>query len=215
MTDTATPQDLPARVEVVVVGAGLMGAASTWQLAQRGIETLVLEQFEPATVHGSSHGSARIVRRAYPHDDYVRLTGEAFDLWAELEAQSSRTLLRLTGGIDHGRDRDPRSIAAAMTRTGIPHLVLDAGEAEQRWEGMRFDGPVLYHEQAGTMDAAGAVAAFLEVATEHGAQLRTGVTVTGIEPLGDEAMVHTDRGSVRARRVVVAAGACARGSSAT
>ena len=211
MTDSATPQDLPARVDVIVVGAGLMGAASAWQLAQRDIETLVLEQFEPATVHGSSHGSARIVRRAYPHDDYVRLTGEAFDLWAELEAQSSRTLLRLTGGIDHGRDRDPRSIAEAMTRTGIPHTLLTPAEAERRWEGMRFDGPVLYHAQAGTMDAAGAVAAFLEIATAHGAQLRTGVTVTGIEPLGDEALVHTDHGSVRARRVVVAAGAWCEG----
>ncbi|MDN5768310.1 MAG: FAD-dependent oxidoreductase [Humibacillus sp.] len=211
MTDSATPQDLPARVDVVVVGAGLMGAASTWQLAQRDIETLVLEQFEPATARGSSHGSARIVRRAYPHDDYVRLTGEAFDLWSELEAQSSRTLLRVTGGIDHGSDRNPRALAEAMTRTGIPHAMLASAEAEQRWPGLRFDGPVLFHEQAGTMDAALAVAAFLEVAVSRGVRVRTGVGVTGIEPLGDEALVHTDHGSVRARRVVVAAGAWCEG----
>lgn len=212
MNDDTPSTELPIRVDVVVVGAGLMGSASTWHLAQRDVETLVLEQFEPATVNGSSHGSARIVRRAYPHDDYVRLTGEAFDLWSQLETQSARTLLRFTGGIDHGRDRDPRAIAEAMTRTDIPHTLMDAREAQQRWEGMRFDGPVLFHEQAGTMDAAGAVDAFLDTAKSRGARVRTGVTVSRIEPVSDTGVrVHTDRGLVQARRVVVAAGAWCEG----
>lgn len=211
MSNARQPTDLPNRVDVVIVGAGLMGSASAWQLALRDIETLVLEQYEPATIHGSSHGSARIVRRAYPHDDYVRLTGEAFDLWSELETQSSRALLRLTGGLDHGRSRDPHTIAQAMARAGIPHTLLTSDEAEHRWPGMRFDGPVLHHEQAGTMDAAGAVAACLEVAAKRGVQVRSGVTVTSIKPLDDEVLVHTDHGQVRARRVVVAAGAWCEG----
>jgi len=89
--------ELPKTTDVVVVGAGLMGAATAWHLARRGVNTVVLEQFEPATSRGSSHGSARITRRAYPEDDYVRLTGEAFEWWTELERQSGRTLLRMTG----------------------------------------------------------------------------------------------------------------------
>ncbi len=211
MSNPIPPTDLPSRIDVVIVGAGLMGSASAWQLALRDVETLVLEQFEPATIHGSSHGSARIVRRAYPHEDYVRLTGEAFELWSELETQSSRDLLTLTGGIDHGRDRDPHAIAAAMARMGIAHTLLTPAEAEVRWAGMRFDGPALYHEQAGTMDAAGAVAACLDVAAQRGVDVRAGVTVLGIEPTGDEVLVHTDRGTVQARRVVVAAGAWCEG----
>lgn len=211
MSNETPPMDLPSRTNVVIIGAGLMGSASAWQLALRDVETLVLEQFEPATVHGSSHGSARIVRRAYPHEDYVRLTGEAFELWSELETQSSRVLLNLTGGIDHGLDRDPHAISQAMTRTGIAHTLLTPNEAESRWPGMRFDGPALYHEQAGTMDASGAVAACLDVAVRRGVDMRMGVTVLGIEPKGDEVLVHTDRGTVQARRVVVAAGAWCEG----
>ncbi|MDQ2739505.1 MAG: FAD-dependent oxidoreductase [Actinomycetota bacterium] len=202
---------LPARVDVVVVGAGLMGAASAWQLAQREVETLVLEQFEPASPHGSSHGSARIIRRAYPQDDYVTLTGEAFELWHELERQSGRTLIRTLGGLDHGARRDPVAVSQALDRAHIAYELLAASEAEKRFPGMRFDGPVLYQGDAGTLDSEGAVDALLEVARQRGNQLRTGVSVTSIEPGDDGAVVHTDHGDVHARWVVVAAGAWCEG----
>ena len=203
--------DLPGRVDVVVVGAGLMGAASAWQLSQRDVETLVLEQFEPASSHGSSHGSARIIRRAYPQDDYVTLTGEAFELWHELERQSDRTLIRTLGGIDHGAGRDPVAISQALGRAHIGYELLVAAEAEKRFPGMLFDGPVLYQGDAGTLDSEGAVSALLEIAQQRGSQLRTGVSVTSIEPGDDGVVVHTDHGDVRARWVVVAAGAWCEG----
>lgn len=206
-----TAGELPTTAEVVVVGAGLMGASSAWQLAQRGVGTLVLEQHEPATSHGSSHGSARIVRRAYPHDDYVTLTGEAFELWHELERQSDTTLIRTLGGIDHGAGRDPLAISRALDRAGIAYDLMPPAEAEHRYPGMRFDGPVLYQADAGTLDSEGAVAALLQVAQQRDTQLRTGVVVTGLEPGDDGVLVHTDHGDVRAGTVVVAAGAWCEG----
>lgn len=205
------PTDLPTTAEVVIVGAGLMGAASAWQLAGRGVETLVLEQFEPATEHGSSHGSARIVRRAYPQDDYVTLTGEAFELWHELERQCDRTLIRTLGGIDHGVRRDPVAISQALERAGIEYDLMPPSDAESRWPGMRFEGPVLFHAQAGTLDAEGAVAGLLQVAQQQGTQLRSGVSVSALEPDADGVVVHTDHGDVRAGTVVVAAGAWCEG----
>ena len=45
--------------EVVIVGAGLAGAATAWRLAQRGVDALVVERTRPANAEGSSHGSAR------------------------------------------------------------------------------------------------------------------------------------------------------------
>jgi monomeric sarcosine oxidase len=203
--------DLPERVDVVIVGAGLMGAASAWQLAQRDVQALILEQFEPASSHGSSHGSARIIRRAYPQDDYVTLTGEAFELWHELQRQSDRTLIRTLGGIDHGAGRDPVAISQALDRAHIEYELLGAEEAGKRFPGMLFDGPVLYQGDAGTLDSEGAVGALLEVAQQRGSQLRTGVSVTSIEHSDDGVVVHTDHGDVRARWVVVAAGAWCEG----
>ncbi len=211
MTESGSDATLPERADVVVVGAGLMGAATAWHLARRAVNVVVLEQFEPATINGSSHGSARIVRRAYPQDDYVRLTGEAFELWGELEAQTGRTLLRMTGGLDHGSAHDVPGIAAALERAGVPGELISAEEAQQRWPGMVFESPVLHHPQAGTVDATRAVECFLDVAQREGSLLLSGVTVEQITPDGDEAILDTSHGRMRAGRVVVAAGAWCEG----
>ena len=57
----------------VVIGAGLAGAATAWSLARRGHEVTLLERTQAASRDGSSHGSARIFRYAYPDPFYVRL----------------------------------------------------------------------------------------------------------------------------------------------
>ncbi|MEP6628862.1 MAG: FAD-dependent oxidoreductase [Lapillicoccus sp.] len=204
MTDTV---DLPAQVDTVIVGAGLMGSATAWHLARQGVPALVLEQFEPATTRGSSHGSARITRRAYPEDDYVRLTGEAFEWWRELETASGTTLLRMTGGLDHGSWREPEVIAASLARAGVEHELLSAVEAGDRFSGMVFDSPALYHPQAGTVDVHSGVHAFLDVAQSLGGQQVSGVEVTGVDIDDDGVTVTTTQGEVRARTAVVAAGA--------
>ena len=90
------------RCDVVVVGAGAMGSATAWWLARRGVDTVLLEQFEQGHVRGSSHGATRIFRLAYDDRRYVRMAREALPLWRELEADAGRSLLVTTGGVDHG-----------------------------------------------------------------------------------------------------------------
>ena len=63
--------------DLIVVGAGLAGSAAAWAASARGMSVVVLEAFGPGHRRGSSHGSARIFRRAYPDPLYVRLTGQA------------------------------------------------------------------------------------------------------------------------------------------
>ncbi|MGO8896539.1 MAG: FAD-dependent oxidoreductase, partial [Streptosporangiaceae bacterium] len=65
------------RADAVVVGAGLAGSAAARDLASRGRSVVLVEAFQPGHRRGSSHGSARIFRRAYPDPLYVRLTGQA------------------------------------------------------------------------------------------------------------------------------------------
>jgi sarcosine oxidase len=198
---------LPTEVEIAVVGAGLMGAAAAWAATRRGRSVALLEQFTLGHDRGSSHGSARIVRRAYPDPLYVRMTGRTMQLWRELEDDANAPLLRITGGIDHGRLRDPEGIAAVLAHAGVPHETLPAAEAARRWPGLRFDGPVLFHPEAGTVDAAAAVAAFTACARRRGASVHPRTAVQRITVDGDRALVVTDRGTLRARRVVIAAGA--------
>ena len=72
---------------------------------------VLLEQFDSGHKNGSSHGSARIFRRAYPDDLHVQLTGAAEERWRELEEDSGETLLTLTGGVDFGATREPGEAA--------------------------------------------------------------------------------------------------------
>jgi sarcosine oxidase len=198
---------MAADVDVVIIGAGLMGAATARAVATPGLGVLVLEQFDTVHPHGSSHGSARIVRRAYGDELYVRLTGRAFELWQELERQSGTTLLRMLGGLDFGPDRNVTAVAEHLAASGVAHEVLPAPEAEQRWPGMRFDGDVVYHPQAGTVDTQSAIGAFLAMAGTRGARAQSGTAARSIAVRGELAVVTLADGTeLTANTAVIAAG---------
>jgi sarcosine oxidase len=73
---------------------------------------------------------------------------------------------------------------------------------------MRFDDAVVFHSEAGTVDAAGAVEAFLLQAGRHGALVTLEAEVTAIRSRETEAEIELAGGArLRADAVVVAAGA--------
>ncbi|XUL85542.1 FAD-dependent oxidoreductase [Streptomyces galilaeus] len=192
---------------IAVVGAGLMGAATAWQLARRGHEVTLIEAYDIGHKHGSSHGSSRIFRRAYADPLYVGLTGKAYEEWRELEHDSSTPLLRTTGGLDLGEGRDPEGLAGALGAAGVPYELLGPEAAAERWPQIRFTGPALYHPDAGVIDADEAVAVCVRRAIEQGADAWIGVRVTGID-VREKVCLRTDAGrELTADTVVVAAGA--------
>lgn len=194
---------------IAVVGAGLMGAATAWQLARRGHDVTLVEAYDIGHRHGSSHGSSRIFRRAYADPFYVRLTGQAHEQWRELEDDSSTPLLRTTGGLDMGAARDPEAIADLLAAAGVPHELLGPEAASERWPYIRVTGPVLYHPDAGVVDADQTVVACVRRAIEHGADAIIGSRVTGIDVRAtpEKVRLHTDDGhEIVADTVVIAAG---------
>lgn len=72
-------QQIPERADVVVVGAGIMGAAAAWALSGRGHAVVVLDARRAGHRDGSSHGSSRVFRRAYREPHYIAMTGLAQD----------------------------------------------------------------------------------------------------------------------------------------
>lgn len=191
--------------DVCVVGAGLAGAAAARELASRGHSVLLLEQYGVGHRHGSSHGSSRIYRRAYADAFYVALTGRAADEWDRLEDACGVALRTPTGELDVGAGR-AEAVHAALSAAGVPVTYLSPDEVADRWPGIAV-GPAAYHADAGHLDADGTVAACVDLAVRHGAQLREQTAMTRLEQVGDDVLVHTEGGTERARRVVVAAGA--------
>src|SRR4051812_829963 len=92
------------RVDHVVVGGGVVGAATAWQLARRGAEVVLLERFGRGHLLGASHGASRIYRNTYARGEYLDLVQEAFGLWRRLEEDVPEVgaILQLTGGVSHG-----------------------------------------------------------------------------------------------------------------
>lgn len=199
-------------VDVAVVGAGAMGAATAWHLARAGREVTVFEQFEPGHVRGASHGASRNFNVAYTEPEYLSWLRDARVLWRALEAESGTPLLATTGIVTHGPSLDVAAAASAIAAGGFDAELIDPRAAVARWPGFRFLTDVLHNPGAGRLDADASVSAFLAGAVASGARLSWRTAVTDVVVHGDEDVRFTvtdDEGPrrVRARRLVSTAGA--------
>jgi sarcosine oxidase len=192
---------------VVVVGGGAMGSAAAWQLARRGADVVLLEQFGPGHVRGSSHGSSRIVRLSYADPFYVDLAAAAYGSWEELEADANERLLTWTGVVDHGDPSPVEAMAVVLNECGHAADLLDPADAAERWPGLRFESRVLFHPRGGRAHADRTVAALKRVASRYGADIRHDARVEAIVPAADNVKVRAGDETLRADAVVITAGA--------
>ena len=197
--------------DVIVLGLGGMGSAAAYQLASRGRRVLGLDAFERGHARGSSHGRTRIIRQAYYEaPEYVPLVQRAYQLWRELEVESGRGLLRITGGLNVGRP-DGALVAGALASArqhGLPYEYLEPTVVAERFPAFRLtDDLVAVHEpEAGILEPEACVGVHLDLAARHGADLRHGERARGWSVDGSGVRVDTDRGAYTAERLVIAAG---------
>ena len=193
---------------MIIIGAGLAGVGHGVGPGPPGRSVVLLEAFQPGHRRGSSHGSARIFRRAYPDPLYVRLTGQAQVLWRRLADETGEELVTTTGAVDYGPSREQEKMYEILTGFGVPAELMTAGAAAERWPGMSFGpDPVMFHPDGGVIDPERAMAAMRASAAGRGAQISYGAPVLRVEAAGDGATVYTADRSWRAPAVVVAAGA--------
>jgi monomeric sarcosine oxidase len=196
------------RVDVVIIGAGLAGSATAWALARRGRSAVVLEAFQPGHRRGSSHGSARIFRRAYSDPFYVRLTGEAQRPWRQLADEADEEFVLTTGGIDFGPAREQEKMYEILRESGVPAELMPPAAAAERWPGVAFgNDPVMFQPDAGVIDVERAMVAMRALAAARGAQIHYNSPVVSVAAAADGAEVRTADRSWHAPAVVVSAGA--------
>jgi sarcosine oxidase len=202
---------MPRLYDACVVGLGAMGSAATYQLARRGLRVIGIDSHAPPHIGGSTHGRTRIIREAYfEHPLYVPLVQRAYECWAELEQESSRTLFTRTGGLMIGPpDGELVSGTLASAREHrLPHEELTAGRIRDRFPGYdpSDDMVGVYEPRAGLLFPELCVSTFLERAAHHGAVLRLSEPARRWESDEHEVMVTTAVASYRARHLVLAAG---------
>jgi sarcosine oxidase len=199
-------------VDYVVVGLGALGSGAAWQLAARGHSVVGLEQFELGHTRGASHDTSRILRHSYHTPAYVRLTQEAYDDWARLEAESGEELVTVVGGLDlfpPGCAISPVDYVGSLRDVGIAFQELTAEEISARWP--VFNTPAgtlgLYQQRGAIVPAARGTAAMQRLAMSAGANLLGSMPVTRVTDHGSHVVVEAGDTAYACHGVVVAADA--------
>jgi sarcosine oxidase len=197
--------------EVAVIGTGTMGSMTLWHLARAGIAAIGFEQYTLGHDRSGAGGESRIFRVAYREGpQYVPLLLRARDLWRELEAETRRTLLTVTGGLAIGGAGSAgiRGVIACAERFSVPHEVLNAGAMAARYPQHRLlPGEIaVLDRMAGVIRPEFAVLSAARRARDLGATIHERTRVTAIEPDGDGVTVRAGRAEYRVRQAVLAAG---------
>ena len=206
--------------DAVVIGGGLIGLASAWRAAERGLSVLVLERDEPgAGASGVAAGMlAPVTEVEFGERALLDLGLASRELWpafaAELEERSGRpTHFRETGALVVAADRDDagelRRLHDFQGRLGLESEWLTPRECRRLEPGLapRVAGGVLAHSEAQADPYAVNLA--LAAAFEHaGGELVCGAEVSAVETEHDRVSGVALAGGTRvcAGRVVVAAG---------
>jgi sarcosine oxidase len=200
------------RCDVLIAGLGVMGSAVAHHAARRGLRVIGLDRFHPPHEHGSSHGETRNIRQAiYESPGYVPLLQRAFALWEELERESGRSLLRITGRMMMGSP-EGRAIAGAIATArqfGLPIEVVDAAEVARRFPAFAPSADMVgvYEVRAGMLFAEPCVEAQLDQARRFGADFRFDEPLLSWRAGPGGVEVTTSRGRYAADTLVLATGA--------
>jgi sarcosine oxidase subunit beta len=78
------------QVDAIIIGAGVIGAATAFELAGRGYKTLNIDKL-PASGYGPTSNSCAIVRAHYSSRDGVAMAYEGFFYWQDWEQYLEHT----------------------------------------------------------------------------------------------------------------------------
>ena len=131
------------KFDTIVVGLGAMGSAAVYQLAKRGNKVLGIDRFSPPHDNGSSHGESRSIRQAIGEGvEYVPLVLRSYELWREIENETGKKLLTVTGGLTlesqnsegvlHGRQDFLDQAIRCAKNFQIRHEILETADIRKR-----------------------------------------------------------------------------------
>ena len=142
----------------LVVGAGVTGASVARELALRGFDVTLAEQYAPGTVRSASGGDTRLLRAAHGDGDwYMQLAWRARSLWLQLQEETGTRLWEPTGlaWFAHRDDGFEARSRVALEAAGIPHEWRTPAEAAALFPSLGLDGlhAVLWEPNAGVLHA--------------------------------------------------------------
>jgi glycine/D-amino acid oxidase-like deaminating enzyme len=200
---------MPAPPQIVVVGAGIIGASIAWHLAASGAAVTVVDAAEPGGI--ATPASFAWINASFGNPEpYYRLRMRSIAEWRRLAEAVPDIPLAWTGGLCW--DLPPAELEAYLRQHSAwnyPIRVVDRAEAA-RIEPNLADPPAfaLHAEGEGAVEPWAAARALLANAKRRGARLLPSTAVTGlVRRDGRTTGIATADGPISADHVVLAAGA--------
>lgn len=199
--------------EVIVVGAGVVGASTAFHLAERGIDTLVVDRGGIAA--GSTSRSGALIRTHYPTALEADLTWESltdyFERWGE----------RVGGGCGFTRtgfafladDENAQSVesnvAMLKSEVGVNTSLVTPEDLREIDPSLETSDLALaaYEPQSGYADPTATTVSLLSAAQDLGARFERRTVVSLLEHGGRVVGIDTAEGRLESEVVVLATGA--------
>jgi glycerol-3-phosphate dehydrogenase len=212
-SETSAPDTPEGVFDVAVVGAGVVGCALAREFVLRGASVALLDSGDDVG-DATSKANTAILHTGFdatPGTLESRLVARGYRLLGAYAEQAGIPLEPIGALLVAWDDEQAAALPALAARAAGNGYhgtrLLDAGELRRR-------EPHLGAGARGALEVPGesiicpwtTTLAFATEALRHGARLLLRHTVLGVEPSGGHTVLVTDRGGVRARHVVNAAG---------
>ena len=195
--------------EIIVIGAGIVGASIAYHLARRGVEVAILDKTGPAS-EATGKSFAWINANEVTDDAYHRLRYQSLSEYHRLDRELGGDLgVQWGGALCCDADRDVLDARLARFHTlGYPVEAISHNQfrdLEPNYE--KAPTYALRLALDGCIEPVRATTALIDAATALGARTIYGAKVRGLLRDGKRLIgVNTDSGRLDARSVVLAAG---------
>lgn len=197
--------------DVLVIGAGIVGSACAFRLADRGLRVGVLEA-QAAPAMGSTGKSAAGIRVQFSSETNIRLSWESLKEFRDFQqlygADSGYRPVGYLFIVPESNWQGHIGAVDLQRRVGVPVEVLTPGEA-QRFVAFNTEGvhSATYGPVDGTLDPHGICLTYLRLARERGATVHVETELLAATRSGAVWRVETSSGAFEAPEMVNAAGA--------
>jgi len=122
--------------DIAVVGAGVFGAWTAYQLRLAGASVLLIDAYGPGNSRASSGGESRMIRLGYgPDEIYSCSSQRSLTLWQQLFEKTEQQLFQKTGVLWLAREHDTycEATLATLQRLNANFERLDEDELIRRF----------------------------------------------------------------------------------
>jgi glycine/D-amino acid oxidase-like deaminating enzyme len=147
-----------SKPDVLVIGAGAMGAWTAFHAGRSGLATTLVDAYGAGHPRATSGDETRHIRSSHgPDEFYARWSRASLKEWTDFADEWDVELFVECGVVWFAERTDGFEAASETTlgRLGIPTERLAPDEIERRWPGVRADGLAfaLFEPEAGILRA--------------------------------------------------------------